>query len=79
MQVKPRRNAGAAYGPADEPVVASKNNFSTTPVFTIQEFDGQVFTRLRGRQMAVRIESTDLGVAWQLGSMRVDVKLDGGR
>lgn len=79
MQVKPRRNAGAAYGPADEPVVASKNNFATTPVFTIQEFDGQVFTRLRGRQMAVRIESTDLGVAWQLGSMRVDVKLDGGR
>lgn len=79
MQVKPRRNAGALYGPADHPIVGSKNDFATTPVFIIQEFDGQVYTRLRGRQMAFRVESTDLGVAWQLGSIRIDVKPDGHR
>jgi hypothetical protein len=79
MQVKPRRNAGALYGPADHPIVASANNFATTPIYTVQEFDGQVYTRLRGRQMAFRIESTDLGVAWQLGSIRIDVKPDGQR
>jgi hypothetical protein len=59
--------------------VASANNFATTPIYTVQEFDGQVYTRLRGRQMAFRIESTDLGVAWQLGSIRIDVKPDGQR
>ena len=79
MQVKPRRNAGALYGPADHPIVASANNFATSPIYTVQEFDGQVYTRLRGRQMAFRIESTDLGVAWQLGSIRIDVKPDGQR
>jgi hypothetical protein len=79
MQVKPRRNAGTAYGPADDPVVESKNNFSTQKVYTVQEFDGQVYTRLRGRQMALRVESTGLGVAWQLGDVRIDVKEDGHR
>lgn len=79
MQVKPRRNAGALYGPADHPIVASRNNFATAPIYTVQEFDGQVYTRLRGRQMAFRIESTELGVAWQLGSIRIDVKPDGHR
>jgi hypothetical protein len=29
--------------------------------------------------MSVKIESTDLGVAWQLGAPRIDVKLDGTR
>ena len=79
MQVKPRRNAGAAYGTADQPIVNSQDNFSSVPSYTIQEFDGQVYTRLRGRQMAFRVESTELGVAWQLGSIRIDVKPDGGR
>jgi hypothetical protein len=34
---------------------------------------------LRGRQMAFRIESTGLGVAWQLGSPRIDIRPDGRR
>jgi hypothetical protein len=79
MQIKPRRNSGALYGPADNPVVESKNNFNTVRVYTVQEYDGQVFTRVRGRQMALRVESTDLGVAWQLGDVRIDVKQDGER
>jgi hypothetical protein len=79
MQVKPRRNAGARYGASDNPAVESQDNYSTTRQYTIQEFDGQVYTRLRGRQMAFKIESTDLGVAWQLGAVRVDLRPDGRR
>ena len=79
MQVKPRRNAGAVYGPADQPIVSSQDNFTSVPTYTIQEFDGQVYTRLRGRQMSLRVESTGLGVAWQLGDVRIDVKPDGHR
>jgi hypothetical protein len=79
MQVKPRINAGARYGASDNPAVESQDNYSTTRQYTIQEFDGQVYTRLRGRQMAFKIESTDLGVAWQLGAVRIDVRPDGGR
>ena len=79
MTVKPRVNAGTPYGPADNPRVTSADNFSVQNTYEIQEFTGQVYTRIRGRQMSFRIESTDLGVAWQLGSPRIDIKLDGRR
>jgi hypothetical protein len=79
MTVKPRQNSGTAYGEADNPQVISAQNYTTTPQYTIQQFTGQVYTRLRGRQMAFRIESTGLGVAWQLGSPRIDIRPDGRR
>jgi hypothetical protein len=79
MEITPRRNAGAAYSPADNPVVTSQDNYTITRSYNIQEFTGQVYTRLRGRQMALRIESTNLGVAWQLGSVRADIRPDGRR
>lgn len=79
MTVKPRQNSGTAYGPADNPTVQSYQNYTHTPEYTVQQFDGQVYTRLRGRQMSFRIESTGLGVAWQLGSPRIDIRPDGRR
>lgn len=79
MTLKPRRNAGAPYSPADIPTVQSQDNYTTVRAYNIQQFNGQVYTRLRGRQMALRVESTDLGVAWQLGSIRADIKPDGAR
>ncbi len=79
MTVKPRENSGTPYGSADNPQVQSAQNYTTVPEYTVQQFTGQVYTRLRGRQMAFRIESTGLGVAWQLGSPRIDIRPDGRR
>jgi hypothetical protein len=79
MTVKPRQNSGAPYGAANNPRVLSSDNYSSVSVYNIQEFTGQVYTRLRGRQLAFRIESTTLGVAWQLGSPRIDIRNDGRR
>jgi hypothetical protein len=79
MTLQPRYNSGSAYGDADNPGVTSSNNYAAYPQYTIQEFTGQVYTRLRGRQMAFRISSDGLGVAWQLGSPRIDIKNDGRR
>jgi hypothetical protein len=79
MQVLPRQYSGSAYGTADNPTVQSSQNFSNAAAYTVNQFTGQVYTRLRGRQMAFRIESTGLGVAWQLGVPRIDIRLDGRR
>lgn len=79
MTVRPRQNSGTPYGSADSPQVKSAQNYLLAPEYTIQEFTGQVYTRLRGRQMSFRIESSDLGVAWQLGSPRIDIRPDGRR
>ena len=79
MTVKPRQNAGSAYSASNSPEVQSADNYAVSKSYNIQLFDGQVYTRLRGRQMAFRIESTELGVAWQLGAPRIDIRPDGKR
>lgn len=79
MTVLPRVNSGTAYGTADNPVVASAQNYTAQHTYAVQQFTGQVYTRIRGRQMAYRIESTGLGVAWQMGYPRIDIRPDGRR
>jgi hypothetical protein len=73
MVVKPRLNAGSAYGTPND------NTVTRTQEFPVEQFTGQVYTRIRGRQMAFRIESASIGVAWQLGSPRIDIRPDGRR
>jgi hypothetical protein len=79
MTLRPRQNSGAPYGFADNPAVVSNDNYSLSRQYAIQQFTGQVYTRLRARQMAFRIESNTLGVTWQLGTPRIDIKQDGRR
>ena len=79
MTIRPRVNSGTPYGTANNPRVTSADNYSTGQVYNVQEFTGQVYTRLRGRQLAFRIESTDVGVSWQLGMPRIDIRPDGRR
>jgi hypothetical protein len=79
MTIRPRRNSGTPYGASNSPDVQSDQNYIGQRNYDIQLFDGQVYTRLRGRQMAFRITSNDLGVAWQLGTPRIDIRPDGRR
>jgi hypothetical protein len=79
MTIKPRVNSGTPYGISNSPVVTSADNYGTSTAYNIQEFTGQVYTRIRGRQMAFKIESTTVGVAWQLGAPRIDIRPDGRR
>ncbi|NDD52988.1 hypothetical protein EBZ39_03770 [bacterium] len=73
LTVKPRQNSGSNYTSADTPTV------TRTAQYPVEQYTGQVYTRVRGRQMAFRVDSTDLGVAWQMGMMRIDVRPDGRR
>jgi len=79
MVVLPRVNSGTAYGAPNAPGVASTQNYTAQKTYAVQQFTGQVYTRIRGRQMAYRIESTGLGVAWQMGYPRIDIRPDGRR
>lgn len=46
----------------------------TTQVY---DYTNQVFVRLRGRQVAFRVSSTEAGIKWQLGVPRLDISPDG--
>jgi hypothetical protein len=79
MELQPRQFAGSAYGTPANSTTTSLNNFITFPQYTVQQFTEQVYTRVRARQMAIRISSDSLGVSWQLGAPRIDIKPDGRR
>ena len=57
----------------------AKPTVTRTASYPIEEFTGQIYTRIRGRQMLMRIESERLGTRWQLGSVRIDIRTDGRR
>lgn len=73
LYLRARTSSGTAYNVGDVPTVYSEIPASTG------RYTGEVFTRIRGRQMNFRIESDELGVTWQLGAMRIDIRPDGRR
>jgi hypothetical protein len=77
--VLPRANSGAPYGPSNNPDVVSAQNYQNQRNYAIQEFTQQVYVRIRGRQMAFKVSSDALGVQWQLGIARIDIRPDGRR
>ena len=77
--VLPRANSGAPYGDSNNPEVVSTQNYQNQRTYAIQQFTQQVYVRIRGRQMAFKVSSTELGVQWQLGVPRIDIRPDGRR
>ena len=73
MTLKVRNFPGGNY------LDSNSNSVAKTASIPVEQFTEQVFVRLRGRSFAFRIESGDTGVAWRLGSPRVDIRPDGSR
>ena len=66
-------NSGSGY---DQNYNNNVNYIASAP---IEQFTGQVYLRIRGRQMIFKIESNQAGTTWQLGAPRFNVRLDGRR
>jgi hypothetical protein len=79
MTLYPLANSGAGYNDPNSEGGVNYATVTRTSAVPIEQFTGQVFVRVRGRQMAFKVESTGLGVQWQLGAPRIDIKPDGRR
>ena len=79
MTLTPFRNSGS--GPTDPLSTSGSASANVTRIaqVPVEEFTGQVYIRVRGRQLEMKIESTRLGTQWQLGAPRIDIKPDGRR
>jgi hypothetical protein len=79
MTLLPLQNSGSGYNnPAS--LGGSDNGVVTrTATVPIEAFTGQVNIRVRGRQMSIKMASDGLGVQWQLGAPRLDIRPDGRR
>ena len=79
MTLIPMQNSGSGYNTPTS--IAGSNNATVTRTATvpIEQFTGQVYIRVRGRQMIMKVSSATLGVQWQLGYPRIDIRPDGRR
>jgi len=75
--VRPKQNPGSNYGTALSPTVTSAQSYAGQTTYNVQQFTEIVYSRVRGRQMAFKIESNSIGTQWQLGVPRIDVRPDG--
>jgi hypothetical protein len=87
LSLFPLQNSGSGYTRGITPVPSTSSNMSVAgsnafPVIRsatvpVEQFTGQVNIRVRGRQMSMKIASDELGVQWQLGAPRIDIRPDG--
>lgn len=77
MSLIPMMNSGSGYNSPQSLGGSSSATVARTSTAVIEQFTGQVYVRVRGRQMIFKIESTDLGSSWQLGAPRIDIRPDG--
>jgi hypothetical protein len=75
--VRPRQNPGSNYGVAGNPTVTSAQSYAGQTTYLVQQFTEIIYSRVRGRQMAFKVESNSIGTQWQLGVPRIDVRPDG--
>ena len=79
MTLIPLANSGSGY---NDPLSEGGQNYATISRITttpVEEFTGQVYVRVRGRQMVFKVQGNQIGLQWQLGAPRIDLKADGRR
>ena len=73
LSLKARNFPGGNYLQTDSAEI------SKTATVPVEQFTNDAFIRLRGRSFALRVESTETGISWRLGSPRIDIRPDGRR
>ncbi len=79
MTLIPLQNSGAGY---NDPASVGGSDYAAVTRVTqvpVETFTGQIFVRVRGRQLVFKVEGNQLGLQWQLGAPRIDIKSDGRR
>jgi hypothetical protein len=79
LTLTPMQNSGSGFNNPQSTGGTSTALVTRTATVPIEAFTGQVFIRVRGRQMILTMSSNQLGCTWQMGSHRLDIKQDGGR
>jgi hypothetical protein len=79
MTLIPMQNSGSGYNNPTSVGGSDNATVTRTAKVPIEKYTGQVYIRVRGRQMILRIDSTTAGVQWQLGYPRIDIRQDGRR
>jgi hypothetical protein len=84
IQLLPLQNSGSGYnvpksiGGTNSDATQAVTATQTYPI-DLDTYNGQLDVRIRGRQMSMKLASTQLGTQWQMGAPRIDIRPDGRR
>jgi len=73
LTIKARNTPGGNF------LQTNARSVAQTAVVPFGQFTEMSWIRVRGRQMVLRIDSTAVGVTWQLGTPRISIREDGSR
>ena len=79
MTLLPLNSSGSGYNSPTSESGVNTGTVVRTASSPVDVYTSQIHTRVRGRQMSMKIESSTVGVQWQLGSPRLDMRPDGRR
>jgi len=79
MTLFPLNSSGSGYNSPTSESGVNTGAVVRSASSPVDVFTSQIHTRVRGRQMSMKIASTTTGVQWQLGSPRLDMRPDGRR
>jgi hypothetical protein len=79
MLLLPLQNSGSGYNSPPSQGGSPEGEVIRTfeDGVNVDQFTGQINVRVRGRQMSFMVYSFTLGVQWQLGAPRIDIRPDG--
>ena len=79
LTLDPLTNSGSGIKSTPSEGGNSSGTVTRSATSPIETFTDQLDVRIRGRQLNLKIQSNTVGVQWQLGSPRLDMRPDGRR
>ena len=79
MSFFPLTSSGSGYNSPTSESGVSTGTATRSATSPVEVYTSQIHTRVRGRQVSMKIESSAAGVQWQLGTPRIDLRPDGRR
>ena len=79
LTLNPLTSSGSGYKTVTSEGGSNSGTITRTSSADIEKYTELLHTRIRARQMSMRVESTATGVTWQFGSPRLDMRPDGRR
>ena len=73
MVLKARNFPGGDFNYSDSSTI------TRSAIVPVEQYTTQANVRLRGRSVALRVESETVGVRWRVGMPRIDIRPDGRR
>jgi len=79
MSLEALQSSGSGYNNPESEGGVNYGTVTRGVSVPVETFTQYVYMRVRGRQMTFKVQGTQLGLQWQLGAPRIDIKPDGRR